>query len=105
MDPNSAHTEVKVEHDISSFKAEIISRMNVVRRDFDTFMDLVEPKLSEIYRLMAEYPDSQEIREAFPPAFLVGVRIRSPRGPRHEPYTNNLVGTFWAPESLRESQP
>ena len=104
MNSDSASGEVKVEHDISSFKAEIISLVDAVVHDFQTFMAMVEPKMDEVYRMIADYPNIQEIREAFPPTFLVGIRIRSPRRARREAYTNNLVGTFWAPENLRESQ-
>ena len=104
MDSDSASAEVKVEHDISSFKAEIMSLVDTVVRDFDTFMAMVEPKMAEVYRMISEYPNIQEIREVFPSTFLVGIRIRSPRRARREAYTNNLVGTFWAPENLREAQ-
>ena len=103
MASNSPPTEVKVEHDIESFKAEISSRLQIVARDFDAFLELVEPKMTEIFRLMADYSDRQELRGAFPPAFLVGCRMHSPRGPQRENATATLVGTFWAPESLRES--
>ena len=100
MASSSLPIEVKVEHDLASFKAEILSRIQEVARDFDSFLDLVDPKMKEIYRLLADYPDREELRGAFPPSFLVGCRIHSPRGPRRENSTTTLVGTFWAPDGL-----
>ena len=100
MDSNPSSTEVKVEHDIESFKAEIISRMNIVLRDFDAFLDQVDPKMAEIYQMMVDYPNRQELREAFPPRLLIGSRVH--RKPRHGNSNTTLVGTFWAPECLNE---
>ena len=103
MASTTPSTEVKVEHDIASFKAEILSLLQVVARDFDSFLDLVDPKMKEIYRLMAEYPDREELSRAFPPTFLVGCRMHSPRGPQRENSTTTLVGTFWAPDGLQRA--